>query len=155
MDGGAFAPLGELRLTPLPPYILETLGCHIFCMQHWGVLYFYFSTTLFILVRTVYISSSSSHLASCTVVPGPLVEQKRRGGAYPLICGQLHCTWELLDLHTSKSKQYDLNISFFHGKRKKGLLRWDSNPRHTAYEADALPTELPRQLSWLGRIKAT
>ena len=23
-----------------------------------------------------------------------------------------------------------------------------------AYEADALPTELPRQLSWLGRIKA-
>ena len=35
---------------------------------------------------------------------------------------------------------------------KKELLRWDSNPRHTAYEADALPTELPRQLSWLGRM---
>ena len=38
---------------------------------------------------------------------------------------------------------------------KKELLGWDSNPRHTAYEADALPTELPRQLTWLGRIKAT
>ena len=38
---------------------------------------------------------------------------------------------------------------------KMELLRWDSNPRHTAYETDALPTELPRQLSWLGRIKAT
>ena len=37
---------------------------------------------------------------------------------------------------------------------KKELLRWDSNPRHTAYEADALPTELLRQLSWLDRIKA-
>ena len=36
---------------------------------------------------------------------------------------------------------------------KKELLRWDSNPRHTAYEADALPTELPRQFSWLGQIK--
>ena len=37
---------------------------------------------------------------------------------------------------------------------KKELLRWDSNPRHTAYEADALPTELLRQLSWMGPIKA-
>ena len=37
---------------------------------------------------------------------------------------------------------------------KKELLRWDLNPRHTAYKADALLTELPRQLSWLGRIKA-
>ena len=37
---------------------------------------------------------------------------------------------------------------------KTKLLRWDSNLRHTAYETDALPTELPRQLSWLGRIKA-
>ena len=57
-----------------------------------------------------------------------------------------------------------LNISFPNEKRAaqvgfkpttyciRGRLRWDSNPRHTAYEADALPTELPRQLSWLGRI---
>ena len=47
----------------------------------------------------------------------------------------------------------NLNI-FFSIENKKELLRWDSNPRHTAYEADALPTELPRQLCWLGRIKA-
>ena len=56
-----------------------------------------------------------------------------------------------------KSKQgntTNLNISFSMMKMKKELLRWDSNPRHTAYEADALPTELLRQLSWLGRIKA-
>ena len=45
----------------------------------------------------------------------------------------------------------NMNISF---PMKKELLRWDSNTQHTAYEADALTTELPRQLSWLGRIKA-
>ena len=55
-----------------------------------------------------------------------------------------------------KSKQgntTNLTISFSM-EMKKELLRWDSNPRHTAYEVDALPTELSRQLSWLGRIKA-
>ena len=54
-------------------------------------------------------------------------------------------------IHVHKSKQgntTNLNISF-PWKMKKELLRWDSNPQHTAYEADAL-TELPRQLSWLG-----
>ena len=42
------------------------------------------------------------------------------------------------------------------GEKEGGreLLKWDSNPQHTAYKADALPTELPRQLSWLGQIKA-
>ena len=42
-----------------------------------------------------------------------------------------------------KSKQgniTNLNISF---SNKKELLRWDSNPQYTAYEADILPTELP------------
>ena len=52
-----------------------------------------------------------------------------------------------------KPTTYCLRASLFPWKVKKELLRWDSNPRHTAYEADALPTELPRQLSWLGRIK--
>ena len=37
---------------------------------------------------------------------------------------------------------------------KKELLGWNSNPQHTAYKADALPTELPRQLRWMDRIKA-
>ena len=60
-------------------------------------------------------------------------------------------TWELLDLNQSKAIQLT-GTSLF--PMKKELLRWDSNPRHTAYEADALPTELPRQLSWLGQIKA-
>ena len=31
-------------------------------------------------------------------------------------------------------------------------LRRDSNPQHTAYHGDALPTEPPRQLSWADRI---
>ena len=53
-----------------------------------------------------------------------------------------------------KSKQgntTNLNIYF---SNEKELLRWDSNPIHIAYEVNALPTELPRQLSWLGQIKA-
>ena len=29
---------------------------------------------------------------------------------------------------------------------------WDSNPRHTAYEADALPTELPRHAHICDRL---
>ena len=34
---------------------------------------------------------------------------------------------------------------------KMSCLRWDSNPRHSIYSRQsALPTELPRQLSWLG-----
>ena len=33
---------------------------------------------------------------------------------------------------------------------EKRLLRWDSNPRPPAFKAVALPTESPRQHSWLG-----
>ena len=63
------------------------------------------------------------------------------------------CIWKLLDLRKSKQgNTINLNISFSM-ENEKELLRWDLNPQHTAYEADALPTELPRQLSWLGRIK--
>ena len=32
----------------------------------------------------------------------------------------------------------------------ESCLRWDSNPRHSVLQTDALPTELPRQLSWQG-----
>ena len=56
-----------------------------------------------------------------------------------------------------RSKQInatDLNSCFPPKMEKKVLLRWDSNPQHTAYNAAALPTELLRQLSWLGQIKA-
>ena len=63
-------------------------------------------------------------------------------------------TRELLDIHKSEQgNTTNMNISFSMEKEKE-LLRWDSNPQYTAYEADALPIELPRQLSWLGRIKA-
>ena len=40
-------------------------------------------------------------------------------------------------------------------QRKIGCLRWDSNPRPSAFQAMLLPTELPRQLSWLGQILHT
>ena len=60
--------------------------------------------------------------------------------------GRQEGTWKLLDLH--KLKQGNItNTSPFPWKMEKELLWWDSNPRHTAYEADALTTELPRQLS--------
>ena len=49
----------------------------------------------------------------------------------------------------NQSNTTELNGIFSDEELKKKLLRWDSNPRHTAYEADALPTEQPRQLSWL------
>ena len=72
-----------------------------------------------------------------------------------IICAYnlVYITSELSDL--IKARQYNNPEHLF--PMKKELLRWDSNPRHTctAYEANALPTELPRQLSWLGRIKAT
>ena len=32
----------------------------------------------------------------------------------------------------------------------ESCLRWDSNPRHSVLQTDALPTELPRQPSWQG-----
>ena len=32
----------------------------------------------------------------------------------------------------------------------ESCLRWDMNPRQSVLQKDALPTELPRQLSWQG-----
>ena len=71
---------------------------------------------------------------------------------YSVVLYARELSWELLDLHKSKQgNTTNLNISFsMENEEKKELLRWDSNPRHTAYEAVALPTEIPRQLSWLG-----
>ena len=39
-------------------------------------------------------------------------------------------------------------------KNEKRAAQVGWNPQHAAYDADALPTELPRQLSWLDQIKA-
>ena len=63
-------------------------------------------------------------------------------------------TWKPLDLHKSKQgNTINLNISF---STEKGAAQVGFEPTtylHSTYEAAALPTELPRQLSWLGRIK--
>ena len=53
--------------------------------------------------------------------------------------------------YINQSNTTNLNISF---SMEKELLRWELNPRHAAHKADALPTEVPKQLSWLGQIKA-
>ena len=45
-----------------------------------------------------------------------------------------------------EGKTTNPNNSFF-SEKKKELLGWDLNPRHTACYADALTTELPRQPS--------
>ena len=59
-----------------------------------------------------------------------------------LSCVTQYITPELLDLNQSKAIQLTQTVLF---SKKKELLRWDLNPGHTAYVADALPTELPRQ----------
>ena len=51
-----------------------------------------------------------------------------------------------MEIVKSKSKQGNTIM-------KTELLTCDSNSCHTAYEADALPNDLLRQLSWLGQIR--
>ena len=43
-----------------------------------------------------------------------------------------------------KARQYNKPEHLLLWKMTKELLRWDSNPRHTAYKVYALPTELQR-----------
>ena len=58
-------------------------------------------------------------------------------------------------IHTSSRQGNTTNLNIFLSmENEKRAAQVDSNQRHTAHETDALPTELPRQLSWLGRIKA-
>ena len=53
-------------------------------------------------------------------------------------------------LRLGKAKQLRLKTTPL--EKRKSCLRRDSNPRRSAHQADALPTEPPRQLSWAGRI---
>ena len=61
------------------------------------------------------------------------------------------CTY----LHTYEAGQssYTQRQLFFHMEKSELYLRQDLNRQHTAQRADALPTELPRQLSWAGWIQ--
>ena len=52
----------------------------------------------------------------------------------------------LRPINIKQSKTPNPNNSSF-SEKKKELPGWDSNPRHTACQADALTTELPRQLN--------
>ena len=58
------------------------------------------------------------------------------------------CKWETVKPKSKQGNTINLTI-FFSKENEKGLLRctWDSNPPHTAQEADTLPTELQRQIS--------
>ena len=53
---------------------------------------------------------------------------------------------------TRQSKATMAKGNSFFIKKKMSCLRWDSNLQPSAYQADALPTEPLRQLSWAGRI---
>ena len=57
----------------------------------------------------------------------------------------------VIETRQSKATMPEDN-SLFLKREKNSCLKWDSNPRRSAYQADALPTEPPRQLSWAGRI---
>ena len=48
-----------------------------------------------------------------------------------------------------KTKQHNTTQTLRQLFEKELHLRWDSNPRLAHSSRDALPTELPRQLSWL------
>ena len=57
----------------------------------------------------------------------------------------------LRPINIKQGKTTNPNNSFF-SEKKKELLGWDSNPRHTACWADALTTELLRQPN--GRVES-
>ena len=52
--------------------------------------------------------------------------------------------WKLLDLRINIKRARQLTQTLF-SEKKKELLGWDSNPRHTTCQTDALTTELLRQ----------
>ena len=52
----------------------------------------------------------------------------------------------LRPINIKQGKITNQNNSFF-SEKKEELLGWDSDPRHTACQADVLTTELPRQLN--------
>ena len=55
-------------------------------------------------------------------------------------------------LRQGKAEQPCLKITLFAQEKEISCLRWYLNPQHSVYQADALPTEPPRQLSWAGQI---
>ena len=65
------------------------------------------------------------------------------------VCGCVCVHMNDQSLRLGKAKQLCLKTI---PEKKKSCLRWDSNPQHSAYQADALPTEPPRQLSWAGQM---
>ena len=64
------------------------------------------------------------------------------------------CTYG--NLNQGKAIQHTyLNISFsIDNEKEAAQVGFESTTYSTAYKADVLPTELPRQLSWLSQIKA-
>ena len=67
--------------------------------------------------------------------------------------GEVNTPNFILDLSRQGKAGNTANLNSFHFTEKE-LLRWNLNPQHTAYKADALPTEVLMQLSCPSRIKA-
>ena len=53
------------------------------------------------------------------------------------------------DVERKKERKKERHLRQWKNENES-CLRWDSNPRHSVLRTDALPTELPRQLSWQG-----
>ena len=67
--------------------------------------------------------------------------------SYMLTC-TCTCTW----CYRRCRKKERMKDTWGNGKLiNESCLRWDSNPRYSVLQTDALPTELPRQPSWQGR----
>ena len=88
---------------------------------------------------TPYVSKSSYHTLS-------------KSSNHTLCCNPMPLSPPIMNdqsLRLGKAKQLRLKTT---REKGKSCFRWDSNPRCSTYQADALPTEPPRQLSWAGRI---
>ena len=55
-----------------------------------------------------------------------------------------------VDRKKERKKERHLRLIRQWKNENESCLKWDSNPRHSVLRTDALPTELPRQLSWQG-----
>ena len=78
------------------------------------------------------------HVCSCTYMC-----------MYYIICVPMSCTVHVHDVIGDVKRKKERNLRQWKNENES-CLRWDSNPRHSVLQTDALPTELPRQPSWQG-----
>ena len=77
------------------------------------------------------------------------VEESSSSGSELETAEGTRCVNELLIFYMVETvrPEYSINLNVSFSMEKRELLMWNLNPQRAAYEADALPTELLRQLS--------